>query len=673
MTSPTLTQITAAAGQDVPINANFQTVSPGALFARRYGSGISGLVLGYYGGTFEGNDIADGTTTLAASQVTIYVVALKSTGVVSSSTSNSNWNDTTNYFRIGIATTGPATITALLDKRQAYSAQAGSSFSGGTLVSALNEAPTVTLASAATVNIGAAAANTINVTGTTTITAFDTIAASAMRRVVFAGILTLTHNGTSLILPTAANITTAAGDVAEFVSLGSGNWRCVNYMRASGNAVAGSSFTGGTLTSALNEAPAVALASAATVNIGAAAANTVTVSGTTTITAFDTIAASAIRRVRFLGILALTHNATSLILPGSANITTAAGDVATMESLGSGNWRCINYSKADGTSVVGAGLSNWTEAVNTSTPNATVPVVSFKASNAATNVDIVLGAKGNGATATQVADNTTSGGNKRGGYAFDWQSIRSSTGQVATGSYSVLLGTNNCTANGTRAGIYNSDGSTCAGTSSAVVASDGSTCAGNNSVVAGGTSSTSAGANNATLGGQNHANSGTFSGILGGDGASSRGLRSVLAFASGSISNAGDQQRMEFIQRVATSNATPTAMAATGGVPAATTAMVLQANSSVKYRAEIVARDGSTGDTKGWIVTGTIKRRASAALTSLVGTPTVTVDGADAAAAAWTVAAVANTTLGSLELQVTGAAATVIRWTASVWLVENAG
>lgn len=107
-------------------------------------------------------------------------------------------------------------------------------FTGGTLTSAINEAPIVTIASAATVNIGAAAANTISISGTTTITAFDTIASGALRRLHFQGALTLTHNGTSLILPTAANITTAAGDMAEFVSLGSGNWRCIGYERSDG-------------------------------------------------------------------------------------------------------------------------------------------------------------------------------------------------------------------------------------------------------------------------------------------------------------------------------------------------------------------------------------------------------------------------------------------------------
>lgn len=90
----------------------------------------------------------------------------------------------------------------------------------------------VNVASAATTNIGAASSPNVNITGTTTITAFDSFGAGAKRLVKFTGILTLTHNATSLILPGAANITTAAGDTALFVSEGGGNWRCIAYTRA---------------------------------------------------------------------------------------------------------------------------------------------------------------------------------------------------------------------------------------------------------------------------------------------------------------------------------------------------------------------------------------------------------------------------------------------------------
>lgn len=91
------------------------------------------------------------------------------------------------------------------------------------------------------------------------------------------------------------------------------------------------------------------IASAATTDIGAAVSNVIYVSGTTTITALGTAAAGVTRTVKFLGALTLTHNASALILPGTANITTAANDIAVFQSLGSGNWQCAWYSPANGT------------------------------------------------------------------------------------------------------------------------------------------------------------------------------------------------------------------------------------------------------------------------------------------------------------------------------------
>ena len=84
-----------------------------------------------------------------------------------------------------------------------------------------------TLASAGSLNLGGVVAGDyIDITGTTSITSFGTIAAGIERTLVFSGALILTHNSTSLILPTGANITTVAGDVFVFRSEGSGNWRC---------------------------------------------------------------------------------------------------------------------------------------------------------------------------------------------------------------------------------------------------------------------------------------------------------------------------------------------------------------------------------------------------------------------------------------------------------------
>jgi hypothetical protein len=93
------------------------------------------------------------------------------------------------------------------------------------------------------------------------------------------------------------------------------------------------------------------VASATTCDIGTPGKMKVAITGTTTITSFGT-AAKKLRYVRFAAALTLTHNATSLILPGGANITTAAGDSATFTSDGSGNWRCRVYSKANGNAVI---------------------------------------------------------------------------------------------------------------------------------------------------------------------------------------------------------------------------------------------------------------------------------------------------------------------------------
>ncbi|TBN49187.1 hypothetical protein [Pseudomonas sp. BGI-2] len=90
------------------------------------------------------------------------------------------------------------------------------------------------------------------------------------------------------------------------------------------------------------------IASATLTDIGGATTNVIIISGTVTITGLGTAAAGVRRSVRFSGILVLTHNATSLVLPGAANITTAAGDCAEFRSLGSGNWVCTSFNAASG-------------------------------------------------------------------------------------------------------------------------------------------------------------------------------------------------------------------------------------------------------------------------------------------------------------------------------------
>lgn len=99
------------------------------------------------------------------------------------------------------------------------------------------------------------------------------------------------------------------------------------------------------------------VASATTTDLGAVTSNKVSISGTTTITGFGTVAAGVQKWGRFTGALTLTYNATSLILPGAANITTVAGDSFMAVSLGSGNWVVENYSPISGRSAFPQGAA----------------------------------------------------------------------------------------------------------------------------------------------------------------------------------------------------------------------------------------------------------------------------------------------------------------------------
>lgn len=91
-----------------------------------------------------------------------------------------------------------------------------------------------TLASATTTDLKTAAADYVIITGNVTITSFGTAPAGLIRRLLFTGTPLLTYNGTSLTLPTSANIQVVAGDIAQFRSGGSGNWSCFSFQRSDG-------------------------------------------------------------------------------------------------------------------------------------------------------------------------------------------------------------------------------------------------------------------------------------------------------------------------------------------------------------------------------------------------------------------------------------------------------
>jgi hypothetical protein len=101
---------------------------------------------------------------------------------------------------------------------------------------------------------------------------------------------------------------------------------------------------------------AASVASAATVDLcGAAVAPQayITITGNVTVSSFGaTCKAGHVKIVTFASALTLSYNAISLIIPGAANVITAAGDQAVVVSLGSGNWQVVAYTPATGQALI---------------------------------------------------------------------------------------------------------------------------------------------------------------------------------------------------------------------------------------------------------------------------------------------------------------------------------
>jgi hypothetical protein len=103
---------------------------------------------------------------------------------------------------------------------------------GGTMTGVLNFAEGAAITAAASIDLDAATGNMVHIAGSTGISTM-TLAQGAWRILVFDSTPAITHSS-NLILPGAANITAAAGDIMVVVGEGSGVTRCVDYTLASG-------------------------------------------------------------------------------------------------------------------------------------------------------------------------------------------------------------------------------------------------------------------------------------------------------------------------------------------------------------------------------------------------------------------------------------------------------
>ncbi|MBL8000180.1 MAG: hypothetical protein JNL32_16275, partial [Candidatus Kapabacteria bacterium] len=148
-----------------------------------------------------------------------------------------------------------------------------------------------------------------------------------------------------------------------------------------------------------------------------------------------------------------------------------------------------------------AGLQYFTESLNTASPNSvSAPVHQFAATGAGTDIDIALTPKGNGALTAQVANNSPSGGNKRGSRAVDWQTDRTDATQVANGLNSSIGGGRQNTASGDYTTVSGGINNQATGNGATVIGGQNGVAGGGLSVVLGGLSNTAAGNNSIASG-----------------------------------------------------------------------------------------------------------------------------------------------------------------------------
>jgi hypothetical protein len=179
---------------------------------------------GTAGGTANALTLTPSTalTAYTAGQVIAFLPASNNTGAVTVNISALGTKDITKNGTIAL------TANELVAGKVQFAIYDGTQFQ---LINTNAFAKGADVASASTINLTSTTGNIIDVTGTTTITAV-TLPEGQVRYVRFTGILTLTH-GASLVLPSGANITTAAGDYAIFIGYASGVVRTI-YQRQSG-------------------------------------------------------------------------------------------------------------------------------------------------------------------------------------------------------------------------------------------------------------------------------------------------------------------------------------------------------------------------------------------------------------------------------------------------------
>lgn len=347
-----------------------------------------------------------------------------------------------------------------------------------------------------------------------------------------------------------------------------------------------------------------------------------------------------------------------------------AGSNITVTPVTSGSLTTFSVTAASAT------LTNWTEGLSSTSTNSVTPVVSFSATNAGTNVDAVIFPKGWGSFMLQVPDGTTTGGNKRGKYSADFQTSRSAANQICGDDYSGLFGINNRISGGGAYNFLTGNTNVLSGCISSSAAGDVNTLTSTTSTHIFGSHISSTASYAAAFGyghthggtatfatGQGHTTSGLYTVVEGryGDDNGKR-CRFVKACDNDALA-VGVSQKSDWVLAAKTTGTVSVVMTSdASGASAATNQINLQNNSVYYMQGTIVAKQSSSSNVAVWTVSVRIYRGANAASTTVTGATVTAVENTPG----WgTPTLTADTTYGGLQIGVSGATATNVRWTFS--------
>lgn len=335
------------------------------------------------------------------------------------------------------------------------------------------------------------------------------------------------------------------------------------------------------------------------------------------------------------------------------------------------------FLRGDGTFATppAGGLTKFTEAESTSAPNGTVYVDSLTAAGASTNADIAIVPKGTGAFLLDIPDNADTGGNKRGQNSIDLQTLRLASWQVASGNYSFCAGSQNSAQSSFSVALGVSSDATA---DKAVAIGDNNAASGDASFAVGsyatasnqtsismGTSTVASGVRSVAIGNASTANATTSYAL--GTQAHVFGIIGRYSYCAGVELSDGDSQYSKFVLRERTTGNTATTLTTNSSAASTNNQVILSNNSAYRFKGTIIGKKSGTTDVAAWDIDGIIVRGANAAATTLsVSTVTLVQN-----TPAWgTPTLAADTTNGGLQVQVTGAAATNIQWTANIETTE---